>query len=122
MTGTFTITLKNCAFFGRHGVLDEEARLGQRFFVDVLMEVDAADALVDDDVRSTVHYGEAYEIVEKIVTQTRRNLIEALAKDIGVALCGWSPRIRRAVVTVRKPSVPIAGILDHAEVQVEHVA
>ncbi|WP_199925247.1 dihydroneopterin aldolase [Neorhizobium sp. SOG26] len=120
--GTYTITLKNCAFFGRHGVLDEEARLGQRFFVDVVMMVEAEDALTNDSVASTVHYGEAYAIVEQIVTGTRRNLIETLAKDIGKALCAWSPQIRRVEVAVRKPSVPIAGILDYAEVRVEHVA
>ena len=117
----YTITLKNCAFFGRHGVLEEEAQLGQRFFIDVVMDVEADDALLNDDVESTVHYGEAYEIVERIVTQTRRNLIETLAKDIGKALCDWSPRVRRAEVTIRKPSVPISGILDHAEVRVEHL-
>jgi dihydroneopterin aldolase len=117
----YTITLKNCAFYARHGVLAEEGSLGQRFFVDVVLDVEADEALEADDVEKTVHYGHAYEIVERIVTQTRRNLIEALAKDIARSLCDWSPLIRRAEITVRKPSVPIQGILDHAEVRVQHV-
>jgi dihydroneopterin aldolase len=120
--GTYTITLKNCAFYARHGAFEQEASLGQRFFVDVTLEVEADEALETDDVASTVHYGLAYEIVEKVVTGRRRNLIEALAKDIAKALCGWSPQIRRADITVRKPSVPIPGILDYAEVRVEHFA
>ncbi len=119
---TYRITLSNCAFFARHGVLGEEAALGQRFFVDVVMDVEAGDALLSDDIAATVHYGEAYAVVEGIVTGTRRNLIETLAKDIAMALCGWSALIRRVEVAIRKPSVPIAGILDHVEVRVEHHA
>lgn len=120
--GTYSIALKNCAFFARHGAFAEEERLGQRFYVDLVMHVDAEEALQDDNVESTVHYGKAYEIVERIVTGTRRNLIETLAKDIAKALCAWSSQIRRVEVTVRKPSVPIPGILDYAEVRIEHVA
>lgn len=119
---TYAITLKNCVFYARHGVFESEQSLGQRFFIDVTMHVEADDALENDDVESTVHYGLAYAIVEKIVTETRRNLIETLAKDIGKALCDWSAQIRRVEIAVRKPSVPIAGILDYAEVRVEHVA
>ncbi len=44
MTGTYTITLANCAFFARHGVMDEEEVLGQRFFVDAELEVMPAGA------------------------------------------------------------------------------
>jgi dihydroneopterin aldolase len=119
---TYQITLKNCAFFARHGVFDQEAALGQRFFVDVMMDVEAGDVLLSDEIEGTVHYGLAYEIVEKIVTQTRRNLIETLAQDVATALTDWSPLIRRVEVAIRKPSVPIAGILDHVEVRVEHRA
>ncbi|RWX75495.1 dihydroneopterin aldolase [Neorhizobium lilium] len=118
----YTITLKNCAFYARHGAFEQEASLGQRFFVDVELDVEADEALETDDVDKTVHYGLVYEIVEKIVTGSRRNLIEALANDIAKALCAWSPLIRRADITVRKPSVPIAGILDYAQVRVQHVA
>jgi dihydroneopterin aldolase len=119
---TYTITLRNCAFYAKHGAFEQEASLGQRFFIDLVLDVEADEALENDDVASTVHYGLAYEIVEKIVTGSRRNLIETLAKDIAKALCEWSPQIRRAEITVRKPSVPIPGILDYAEVRVEHVA
>lgn len=119
---TYTITLKNCAFYARHGAFEAEVTLGQRFFIDIAMDVEADEALENDDVNSTVHYGIVYDIVAKIVTENRRNLIETLAKDIAKALCAWSPQIRRAEITVRKPSVPIPGILDHAEVRIEHFA
>ena len=116
---TYSITLANCAFFARHGVLAEEASLGQRFFVDCVLEVEAGSALVDDRIDGTVHYGEVFQAIEAVVTGTRRNLIETLAYDIATRLLSTFPPILRARITLRKPSVPIAGILDHAQVSVE---
>lgn len=116
----YTITLKNCAFYARHGVLKEESVLGQRFFVDAELDVPAGAALTEDDLDSTLHYGHAFAVIEQVVTSTRRALIEALAHDVALALCARFPEIVRAAITVRKPSVPIPGILDHVEVRVEY--
>ncbi len=112
------IRLKNCAFFARHGVLEAEAVLGQRFFVDAELTVDAGGALESDEVADTLHYGDAYQRVASVVTTRRFNLIEALAYAIGTDLMTHFPRITAAAITVRKPAVPIDGILDHAEVTV----
>ncbi|OQP88446.1 dihydroneopterin aldolase [Rhizobium rhizosphaerae] len=119
LPSTYAITLANCAFFARHGVLAEEASLGQRFFVDCELEVEAGPALVDDRIDGTVHYGEVFQAIEAVVTATRRNLIETLAHDVAVRLLSTFPQIQRARITLRKPSVPIQGILDHAQVCVE---
>lgn len=113
----YRITLRNCAFFARHGVLDAEKVLGQRFYVDAVMDV-ASEAAARDDIQGTVDYGAAFAVIERIVTGTRRQLIEALAADIGRSLCENFPQISRVEITVRKPSAPIAGVLDHAEVSV----
>lgn len=122
MTDTYLIEMKNCAFFARHGVLQEEAVLGQRFFVDAAFEVLRGDALETDRIEDTVHYGEAFQVIEAVVTGTRRMLIEALALDIAKGLCARFPQIRVARITVRKPSAPIPGILDHVQVTVTHAA
>lgn len=121
MTTTYTITLKNCAFFARHGVHDAEEFLGQRFFVDAELEVTPSKPLSDDSIESTVDYGVAFKEIEVIVTGRRRLLIEALAQDIATALCARFPQIGRAKITVRKPSAPIAGVLDYVQVTVDHV-
>jgi dihydroneopterin aldolase len=112
----YTIRLANCAFFARHGVLEEEARLGQRFYVDAELVVEAEEAVEHDRIEGTVHYGIAFQLIEEIVTGTRRRLIETLALDIAKALCARFPQIQKAGITVRKPSAPIPGVLDHAEV------
>lgn len=120
MAEIYTITMKNCAFFARHGFHEQEAFLGQRFFVDVDLDVAAGQTLETDEIEGTVDYGLAFSHIEELVTKTRRRLIETLAMDIARMLCDRFPMIRRARVTVRKPSAPIQGILDHVQVSVEH--
>lgn len=122
MNGTYTITLANCAFFARHGVMDEEEVLGQRFFVDAELEVQPAGPLENDALESTVDYGVAFKVIEKIVTGRRYFLIEALAMDIARSLESQFPQIRRAKITLRKPNAPVAGVLDYVQVSVEHFA
>lgn len=117
---TYEIELKNCSFYGYHGVLEEERRLGQRFHVDAVLTVKTAHGLADDDIEGTVHYGEAFAEIERILTGTPRNLIETLALDVARALCEKFDQIARANITIRKPSAPIAGQLDHAAVRLTY--
>jgi 7,8-dihydroneopterin aldolase/epimerase/oxygenase len=122
MTGTYTILLANCAFFARHGVMHEEEVLGQRFFVDAELEVQPAGPLEEDAIESTVDYGVAFKVIEKIVTGRRYFLIEALAMEVARALEAQFPQIRRAKITLRKPNAPVAGVLDYVQVTIEHHA
>ncbi len=110
--------MQNCAFFARHGVHDEEETLGQRFYVDAVLTVDSGEALETDTIEHTVNYGEAFEVIEKIVTGKRRYLIEALALEVAKAICKRFPQVISAEITVRKPNAPVPGILDHVEVMV----
>lgn len=114
----YQIRMKNCAFFARHGVFDEEEMLGQRFYVDAVLTVDPGRALEDDSIENTVDYGVAFQVIEKIITGQRRFLIEALALEVGKALTERYPQIARAEITVRKPNAPVPGVLDHVEVTV----
>lgn len=118
----YEIRMKNCAFFARHGVYDQEEFLGQRFYVDAVLTVEAGAALDNDDLEGTVDYGRAFQEIEKIITGERRYLIEALALEIGRALCDEFPQILEADITVRKPNAPVPGVLDYVEVRVVHKA
>lgn len=114
----YRITLRNCAFFARHGVYSEEEVLGQRFFVDAVLEVDAGEALERDRIEGTVDYGVAFRAIERIVMGKRKYLIEALALEVARALCEEFAMVISAEVTIRKPNAPVNGILDTVEVTV----
>jgi 7,8-dihydroneopterin aldolase/epimerase/oxygenase len=114
----YLIRMKNCAFFARHGVLDEEEALGQRFYVDAALTVDPGRALEEDSIDATVDYGVAFQVIEKIITGERRFLIESLALEVAKALTARFPQIKRAEITVRKPNAPVPGVIDHVEVTI----
>jgi len=114
----YLIRLQNCAFFARHGLLDAEEILGQRFFVDAVLTVDPGRALDEVAIEGTVDYGVAFGIIEKVIAGDRRFLIEVLALAVGAALSARFPQIKRAEITVRKPNAPIRGVLDFVEVTV----
>lgn len=116
----YEIHMKNCAFFARHGVYEQEEFLGQRFYVDARLQVDPGEALKNDDIAGTVDYGVAFSEIERIITGKRRFLIEALAYEIAVAICRRFEQVKRAEITIRKPNAPVPGVLDHVEVTVTH--
>lgn len=112
------ITLKGMAFYGYHGVLQEEKVLGQRFLVDVTVYLDLRPAGASDNLREAVDYTEIYHTVKALVEGEKFNLIEALAERIASKILAGFPRIDQVTVAVAKPEVPIPGILNEVEVEV----
>lgn len=100
------ITLTGLRVFGRHGVYDDERRVGQYFIVDFTLRVDTRRAARTDDVADTVHYGDAAQRVAEIVAGEPVDLLETLAARIAEALLA-SPIVESARVTVHKPDAPI---------------
>jgi len=119
MAAEYRISLENIRLYGYHGASQNERELGQRFEIDVEITADLTDAVETDDMRRTVNYEEVYRLVESEVVGERYHLLEAMANKICrdvLKQFGAS----RVVVRIRKPSVPIAGAIDHVEVEVVH--
>lgn len=114
----YEIALRNCAFFARHGVYNEEEVLGQRFFVDAVLTVNGTGTLEDDEIEGTVDYGKAFTAIEKIIKGKRKYLIEALAFEVAKSLCKKFNMVESAKVTIRKPNAPVQGVLDTVEVTI----
>ena len=112
-----SVGLEGIVVFGRHGVHEEERRLGQRFVVDLQLSRELSTAGRSDRLEDTVNYSEAYRIVRTVIEGPSRNLLEALAETIAAELLDTLP-IDEARVRVAKPGVPIAGVVDRAWVEV----
>jgi len=114
------IILTNMVFPGRHGVGEAERASAQPFEVDVEVVCDLAAAGRADDLALTVDYGEVFRICRAVVEGPSKHLVEALAEEIAerVMALGPEPRASEVVVRVRKPAVPLAGMLDHAGVEI----
>lgn len=112
------IELKELVFFARHGVLAEEAALGQRFRVDVVASLDPSLDLTQDRPESTVNYVELFETVQAIFTEQRFNLIESAADAMAGAILEQFPKVQSVTVKVKKPSVPVDCICDYFAAEV----
>jgi dihydropteroate synthase len=115
------IELRGVRARGHHGVLPEERRDGQEFVVDVALGLDVHDAVADDDVASTVHYGELAEQLVAAIERDPVDLIETLADRLA-GVCLAHPRVQHASVTVHKPAAPIAVPFDDVAVTVHRSA
>jgi 7,8-dihydroneopterin aldolase/epimerase/oxygenase len=100
------ITVTGLEAFGHHGVLPHERRYGQRFSVDLALEVDLAAAARSDALDDTIDYGRLSGDVAAIVAGEAVDLIEALAGRIAVR-CLQDERVRAVEVTVHKPNAPV---------------
>jgi 7,8-dihydroneopterin aldolase/epimerase/oxygenase len=113
-----TIELEGLVLFGHHGYLDAERKFGQRFLVDLWVDVDetAADT---DDIDNTVDYRDVAELVREVFAGPERLLLEALAGAIADGILERFPAARGVRVRVRKPDVVLDPPVDHAAVILE---
>ncbi|WP_037285990.1 dihydroneopterin aldolase [Saccharibacillus sacchari] len=93
-------------YYGRHGVFEEERRLGQRFYIGLELEMDLSAAGLTDDLTQAVNYAEVHETVKGVVEGESVQLIEALAERIASAVLGTYTRVDAATVRVTKPHPP----------------
>ncbi|KUO95098.1 dihydroneopterin aldolase [Ferroacidibacillus organovorans] len=104
------IIMEELAFFGRHGVYEEETKLGQRFVVTLHLYGDFQKAAAFDDVALTVDYGKVYEVVKQIVEGPPVKLVETVAQRIAQAILESFSRILTVTVRLEKPGAPIQGV------------
>ncbi|MBE0645323.1 MAG: dihydroneopterin aldolase [Bacteroidetes bacterium] len=115
------IRLQNAVFYGYHGNHHEERFLGGRFHIDVEMETDFSAAAENDDLHLTVNYEAVYNLMQDIVTNETFKLIETLGRRIALNVLEQFVEVRAVKVCVRKPGVPLKGVIDFVEVEVnEH--
>jgi 7,8-dihydroneopterin aldolase/epimerase/oxygenase len=107
------ILLRGLLFHAHHGVLAAEQELGQKFRLDLSLEVDLRAAGRSDQLEGTVDYAAVYETVRHEVTVAPpRLLLEKLAHCVAARVLGGFPGVRAARVRVMKPHVAVQGVLD----------
>lgn len=96
-------------FYGYHGVFPEENKLGQRFMVDLMVQVDLKKAGETDELEHSVNYGELFQVCKEIVEGKPYKLVEAVAEKIAKTVLQQFTLVSEATVKVIKPDPPIPG-------------
>ncbi len=92
-----------------HGVMPHEAKVGQSFALDLVADIELADAARTDKVADTASYDLIVKVAAQAFCAQRYRLVEAAAGAVADAILAQFQRITRVRVTIHKPHAPIAA-------------
>ena len=104
--------------FGYHGCSDEEQKLGQKFWVDLELNLDLSAAGKSDDYADTVDYVKILQCVEEVVGGRARRLIESVAEDLAQKILSDFEKVDGVKITLHKPNAPLKFTYADAAVEI----
>lgn len=105
------ILVQGINIYAYHGCLEEEAKIGCNYIIDVEMETDFSEAAKTDDLSKTIDYVVVYNIV-KAQMAIRSKLIEQVGQRIVNELKKELKGLKRIEVVVTKINPPMNGNVD----------
>lgn len=109
---TDTIFIRGLVVHARHGVMEHETAVGQRFVIDLELASDLSESSRSDKLADTVSYSEVVKTATAAFADHNYRLLERAAGAVAEAILSKFARISSVTVTVHKPHAPIAAIFD----------
>jgi len=109
---TDMIFITGLVIHARHGVMEHETEVGQRFVIDLELCTDLSDSSRTDRLADTVSYSNVVATATAAFKNANYKLLERAAGAVADAVLAAFPRISAITVTVHKPHAPIAAIFD----------
>lgn len=116
MTAEFEVRLRDVMMYARHGVLPEEAVLGNQYRINVCLRIDASK--YDDcseNLESTISYADVFEILHKVMSQPVA-LLETVAVRFAKQVQNKWQNINSGEIEIVKTTPPIPGMIGEASV------
>jgi 7,8-dihydroneopterin aldolase/epimerase/oxygenase len=113
------IFINGLALHAYHGVMQHEAKVGQTFHLDLVLDIDLAAASRTDRLKDTVSYDMVVRTASEAFCGRRYRLVEAAAGAVAEAVLERCPLVQSVRVTVHKPHAPIAATFDDVGVTIE---
>ncbi len=119
VSDSITVSLRNCRFFARHGVIEQERQSGNEFEVSISVRYEVSGPN-DDEIENTISYADLYEIAKEEMEHPRR-LLETVVRAIADRISKEWSRAKDITVELIKITPPIPGITGSAAVTFTHV-
>ena len=107
-----TIFVNGLVLHAFHGVMPHEGKVGQPFVLDLILDIDLAEASGTDKLKHTVSYELLVKTASEAFCARRYRLVEAAAGAVADAVLDRYTLVRSIRITVRKPHAPIAATFD----------
>ncbi len=118
---TDTIFITGVVIHARHGVMEHETEVGQRFVIDLELSVDLADSSRSDRLADTVSYSHVVATATAAFKDANYKLLERAAGAVADAILKAFARVRAVKVTVHKPHAPIDAIFEDVGVMLTRI-
>jgi 7,8-dihydroneopterin aldolase/epimerase/oxygenase len=111
------IFIKGLNIHARHGLMDHEAQVGQRFVIDIDLHVDLSEAVYSDEIGKTIDYSSVVAMATEAFLASRHVLLERAAAAIADVILDMFLKATVVCVTVHKPQAPISAIFEDVGVR-----
>lgn len=115
---TNIVEVNGVEVFAYHGCMDEEAKLGGKFIVDVALYTNFMTSAETDLLSDTIDYVRVREIIVEQMA-IRSKLLEHVANRILQHFKAEFPRLQKAKIKIRKIDPPIGGVVKDVAVIIE---
>jgi 7,8-dihydroneopterin aldolase/epimerase/oxygenase len=109
------ILVEGISVYAYHGCLEEEARIGCNYLVDVTMETDFSEAAKTDELSKTIDYVTVYNVVKaqmairsKLIEQVGQRIVDELKKEL--------KGLNSIIVKVTKLNPPMNGNVEKVSI------
>jgi dihydroneopterin aldolase len=109
---TDTIFIKGLVIHARHGVMEHETEVGQRFVIDIELSLNLSESAHTDRLADTVSYSLVVATATAAFKDANYKLLERAAGAVADAILTAFLRVSAVRVTVHKPHAPIDAIFD----------
>jgi dihydroneopterin aldolase len=106
---TDAVFVSGLSLHAYHGVMQHEAKVGQTFKLDLVLDLDLVAASRSDKLADTVGYDQVVEVASRAFCSRRYRLVEAAAGAVAEAILARFAEVTAVRVTVHKPHAPIAA-------------
>lgn len=120
-----SIFISNLIVHANHGVFQEEKNLGQKFLIDLTLNLDTQEAGITENLEKSVHYGVLANEVTELFKSKSNDLIEKCAEEIAVFILTKYDLVKNVNVKIKKPWAPIMLPVDEVLVEINrkrHIA
>jgi dihydroneopterin aldolase len=115
---TDQVFVHGLALHAYHGVMQHEGKVGQTFKLDLVLDLDLAEAARSDKLAHTVGYDQVVDAASRSFCARRYRLVEAAAGAVADAILDRFPQVAAVRVTIHKPHAPIAATFDDVGVSI----
>ena len=115
---TDQVFVEGLALHAYHGVMQHEAKVGQTFKLDLVLDIDLKQASRSDKLADTVGYDQVVDVASKAFCTRRYRLVEAAAGAVADAVLSAFTQVMAVRVTIHKPHAPIAATFNDVGVAI----